>query len=78
MILQLDHRYTTEVENIITSLPKRDLYSLLRTELVRQLSPSTEQCIWQLLTFEEIGDRKPSQFLRYLKSLAPEVSENVI
>ena len=27
---------------------------------------------------EAIGDRKASQFLRYLKSLAPEVSENVI
>ncbi|PNF14234.1 hypothetical protein B7P43_G12202 [Cryptotermes secundus] len=55
-----------------------DQYTLLRTELVRRLSPSPEQRIRQLLTIEEIGDRKPSQFLRYLKSLAPEVSDNVI
>ncbi|PNF27361.1 hypothetical protein B7P43_G02438 [Cryptotermes secundus] len=40
--------------------------------------PSPEQRIRQLLTVEEIGDRKPSQFLRYLKSLVPEVSDNVI
>jgi hypothetical protein len=45
---------------------------------VRRLSPSTEQRIRQLLTVEEIGDRKPSQFLRYLKSLTPDVSNNVI
>ncbi|PNF21987.1 hypothetical protein B7P43_G17793, partial [Cryptotermes secundus] len=74
VISQLDHRYATEVEDIITSPPERDPYTLLRTELVRRLSPS----IRQLLTVEEIGDHKPSQFLRYLKCLAPDVSENVI
>ncbi|XP_023714354.1 uncharacterized protein LOC111868157 [Cryptotermes secundus] len=37
-----------------------------------------EQRIRQLLTVEEIGERKPSHFLRYLKRLAPEVSDNVI
>ena len=67
-----------DVEDIITSPPERDPYSLLRTELVRRLCPSTEQCIWQLLTIKEIAKRKPSLFLRYLKSLAPHVSDNVI
>jgi hypothetical protein len=78
VISQLDHRYAAEVEDIITSPPERGPYSLLRTELVRRLSPSTEQRIRQLLTVEEIGDRKPSQFLRYLRGLAPDVSDNVI
>ena len=78
VISQLDHRYATEVEDIITSPPERGPYTLLRTELVRRLSSSPEQRIWQLLTVEEIGDCKPSQFLRYLKSLAPDVSDNVI
>ncbi|PNF22346.1 hypothetical protein B7P43_G18280 [Cryptotermes secundus] len=78
VISQLDHRYTTEVEDIITSPPEQGPYTLLRTELVRRLSSSPEQHIRQLLTVEEIGDRKPSQFLRYLKSLAPDVSDNVI
>ncbi|PNF21359.1 hypothetical protein B7P43_G17730, partial [Cryptotermes secundus] len=78
VISQLDQRYASEVEDVITSPPERGPYTLLRTELVRRLSPSPEQRIRQLLTVEEIGDRKPSQFLRYLKSLAPDVSENVI
>ncbi|XP_023713904.1 uncharacterized protein LOC111867913, partial [Cryptotermes secundus] len=75
---QLDQRYASEVEDIITSPSERGPYTLLKTELVRRLSPSPEQRIRQLLTVEEIGDRKSSHFLRYLKSLAPEVSDNVI
>jgi hypothetical protein len=63
-ISQLDHRYAAEVKDIITSPPERDLYSELRNELVQRLSPSREQRIRQLLTVEEMGDRKPSQFLR--------------
>jgi hypothetical protein len=78
IISQLDHRYATEVEDIITSPPEREPYSILKVELVRRLSPTTEQRIQQLLTVEEIGDRKPSQFLRYLRSLVPDVSENVL
>jgi hypothetical protein len=41
-ISQLDHRYSAEVEDIITSPPERDLYTKLRNELVQQLSPSRE------------------------------------
>ncbi|PNF28675.1 hypothetical protein B7P43_G08236 [Cryptotermes secundus] len=78
VISQLDHQYTTEVEDIILSPPEQGSYTLLRTELVRQLSSSPEQCIRQLLTVEETGDRKASQFLRYLKSLASNVSDNII
>jgi len=32
----------------------------------------------QLLTHEEIGDRKPSQFLRRLRSLAPNVPDDFL
>jgi hypothetical protein len=69
--LHLDHRYDAEVEDIITSPPVREPYITLKTELVRRLSPSREQHDHQLLTLEEMGGRKPSQFLRYLRNLAP-------
>jgi hypothetical protein len=78
VISQLDHRYTAEVEDIITSSPERDPYTTLRTELVQRLSPSREQRIRQLLTFEEMGDRKPSQFLRHLRGLAPDLPEDFL
>jgi hypothetical protein len=57
---QLDHRYPTEVEDIITSPPDEDLYTTLRTEFLGWLSPPPPP---------ELGNRKPSQFLRHLKSL---------
>jgi hypothetical protein len=38
-------------------------------------SPSKEQRICELLTLEEMGDRKPSQFLRHLRNLAPDVPD---
>jgi hypothetical protein len=78
VISQLDHWYAAEVEDIITSPPKRDPYTTLRTELVRRLSPSREQRIRQLLTLEEMGDRKPSQFLRHFRGLAPDVPEDFL
>jgi hypothetical protein len=78
IISQLDHRYAAEVENIITSPPERDQYTMPRTKLVRQLSPSREQRIHQLLTLEETGNRKPSQVLRHLGGLAPDVPEDFL
>jgi hypothetical protein len=78
VISQLDRRYATEVEDNITSLPKRDAYTTLKTELIRRLSPSREQGIHQLLTLEEMGDHKPSQFLRHLRSFAPDVPDDLL
>jgi hypothetical protein len=78
VISQLDQRHATEVEDIITSPPERDPYTTLRAELVKQLSPSTEQRIHQLLTLEEMGDRKPSRFLRQLRSLAPDLPDGFL
>jgi hypothetical protein len=78
VISQLDHRYAAEVKDIITSPPERDPYTTLRTELVRRLFPSREQRIRQLLTLEEMGDRKPSQFLRYIRSLSPDVPDDFL
>jgi hypothetical protein len=76
VVLQLDQRYASELEDVITSPQERDPYST-RAELIRWLSPSREQRIRQFLTLE-IGDRKPSQFLRHLRSLASDMSEDFL
>jgi hypothetical protein len=77
VISPLDQRYAAELEEIITSQPERDPYTTLRAELMRRLSPSREQRIRQFLTLE-MGDHKPSQFLRHLRSLAPDVPEDFL
>jgi hypothetical protein len=69
VISQLEHRYASDVEDIIISPPEQKPYTALKADLVRRLSSSKEQRIRPLLTAEEMGDRKPSQFLRHLRSL---------
>jgi hypothetical protein len=66
------------VEDVITSPPQQDPYTKLKTELLKRLSLSREQRAQQLLTFEEMGDRKPSQFLRHLRGLAPDVPDYLL
>jgi hypothetical protein len=78
VISQLDHRYAAEVRDIIISPPQQDPYTSLRTALLDQLSPSEEQRFRQLLKPEAIGDRKPSQYLRHLRSLAPDASDKLL
>jgi hypothetical protein len=75
VISQLDHRYATEVEDIITYPPEQDPYTTLKVELVGWLTLSKDQRVHQLLMQEEMGNRKLSQFLRHLRGLAPDMIE---
>jgi hypothetical protein len=57
---------------------QQEPYTKLRTELLDLLSPSGEQRFLQVLTPESMGDRKPSQYLRHLRSLAQNVPDNLL
>jgi hypothetical protein len=72
VISQLDHWCAAQMEDIIISPPEQSPYTTLKAELVRRLTSAREYRIRQLLTLEEMGDRKPSQFLRDLRSLVPD------
>lgn len=66
----LDFKYVCEVKDIISKPPADNKYEKIKSELISRLSASQEQRVRQLLTHEELGDRKPSQFLRHLQNLA--------
>ena len=79
VISHLDPRYATEVEDVIINPPATEKYIKLKTELIMRLSESREKKVHQLLTHEELGDRKPSQFLRHLQHLpGPKVPEEFL
>ena len=78
VVSQLNQQQASEVEDIIIAPPEHEPYDRLKAELIRRLSTSREQRVRQLLSHEEMGDRKPSQFLRHLKSLAPEVPDDFL
>ncbi|KAK5642390.1 hypothetical protein RI129_008557 [Pyrocoelia pectoralis] len=66
----LEAKYACEVRDILTKPPQANRYETLKTELIKRLSATHEQRMRQLLEREELGDRKPSQFLRHLQTLA--------
>lgn len=70
IIGQLDNQYSREVKDIIISPPVANRYEKLKAELIKRLSASNEKKLKQLLMHEELGDRKPSRFLRHLQGLA--------
>lgn len=70
VIGHLDNQHSKEIKDIIVNPPAVNKYEKLKTELIRRLTASNEKKIQQLLMHEELGDRKPSQFLRHLKGLA--------
>lgn len=70
VLSMLDARLADQVEDIISNPPARDKYEYLKTELIKRFSTSREHRVKQLLGEEMMGDRKPSAFLRHLRSLA--------
>lgn len=70
VISQIDSRICHEVEDLVVSPPSSDKYRWIKEEMIRRFSVSESQKVRQLLSGEELGDRKPSQFLRHLRSLA--------
>ncbi|KAJ8914416.1 hypothetical protein NQ315_017510 [Exocentrus adspersus] len=66
----LDPRVAVEVREIIVNTPAENAYKTLKTQLVKRLNTFQEQKTRRLLEMEEMGDRKPSQFLRHLQTLA--------
>jgi len=70
VISQLDNKYVVEMEDIITNPPPTGRYDQIKTELMRRLSLPKKQRERQLLMHEEMGDRRPTQFLRHLRTFA--------
>jgi len=67
---KIEPKQAREIKDVITRPPATDKYKTLKKALIQRLTDSQEQRIRQLLEQEELGDRKPSQFLRHLMTLA--------
>lgn len=66
----LDTKVADEVCDLITQPPTENPYTTLKEALISRFSESYEEKARRLLEKEEIGDRKPSSFLRHLRELA--------
>lgn len=78
VIANLEPRYATEILDLITTPPENNPYSTIRLALITRLTESRQARLHQLLAGQELGDRRPSQMLRHLRSIDASVPENIV
>ncbi|XP_025158061.1 uncharacterized protein LOC112589349 [Harpegnathos saltator] len=75
----LDPKSLQELSDIIRLPPPDRKYELLKATILSRFSDSADRQLLRLLTQLELGDRKPSQLLRQMRTLAgTRVPEDVI
>ena len=69
VIASLAPEFAVEVHDLLLNPPDVTPYEVLKQELIKRTSASEQRRLQQLLTTEELGDRKPSQVLRRIQQL---------
>ena len=64
--------YATKVRDLLVDPPEGNPYEKLKEQLISRIADSECQKIWQLVTAEEVGDRKPTQLPRKMQQLQGE------
>lgn len=70
LITALDADTLQQVSDIIRAPPDEDKYQTLKAHLITRFTESKERQLHRLLTDLELGDKKPSQLLREMRTLA--------
>ena len=69
VISSLSPEFATEVRDLLLNPPEDRPYDTLKTQLIKRTTASTQRKLQQLISGEELGDRKPSQLLRRMQQL---------
>lgn len=80
VLSNLNFKEIALVADIIDQPPDSDKYKAIKQTLIDRLSPTEEQNLRRLLEAEPLGDRKPSDLLRSMRTLAAPSSmpENLV
>ena len=78
VVTALSPEAATEVRDLILTSHDRNPYDVLKAALIERISLSKCRKIYQLLHVEELGDRKPPQFLRRLQQLSGNSESDVL
>ncbi|KAJ3662282.1 hypothetical protein Zmor_006637 [Zophobas morio] len=70
VVAALDSSVLQHVADVIANPPESNKYDAIKQKLIRAYTDSQERQIRKLLNELELGDRKPSQLLREMKTLA--------
>ncbi|KAL7304184.1 hypothetical protein TKK_0003382 [Trichogramma kaykai] len=79
VVAMLDPESITEVSDIIRAPPREDKYNTLKETLLRRLTDPPDVQLHQLLPGVELGDKRPSQLLLHMRTLAgSRVSDDIL
>lgn len=79
VVSALDCNTLQQIADLLEKPPANKKYDALKAALIDAFSDSSERQLKKLLTEMELGDQRPSQLLRQMKSLAEnKVTEDVL
>ena len=69
IIASLSPEFAVEVRDLLIRPPTDTPYNTLKAELIKRTAASEQRKLQQLISGEELGDRKPTQLLRRMQQL---------
>ena len=75
VVISLSPEFATEVRDLLLNPPEERPYDTLKAHLVKRTTASAQHQLQQLISGEELGDRKPSQLLRRMQQLLGDTAD---
>ena len=75
VVSSLSPEFATEVRDLLLNPPEERPYDTLKAHLVKRTTSSAQHKLQQLISGEELGDRKPSQLLRRMQQLLGDTAD---